>query len=110
MFAPVRCCFDVMFLLFASLFALSVHQAYRRDNKDFIAFHFCQRNRLLFPRIVNTVLLFELNDPSAKCNDPFQDTPPLTNRHIILATGGQQREIVARRDINLFFSTICYLG
>ena len=27
MFAPVRCCFDVMFLLFASLFALSVHQA-----------------------------------------------------------------------------------
>ena len=22
MFAPVRCCFDVMFLLFASLFAL----------------------------------------------------------------------------------------
>ena len=27
MFAPVRCCFDVMFLLFASLFALSVHEA-----------------------------------------------------------------------------------
>ena len=27
MFAPVRCCFDVMFLLFASLFALIVHQA-----------------------------------------------------------------------------------
>ena len=27
MFAPVRCCFDVMFLLFASLFALTLHQA-----------------------------------------------------------------------------------
>ena len=27
MFAPVCCCFGVIFLLFASLFALSVHQA-----------------------------------------------------------------------------------
>ena len=27
MVAPVRCCFDVLFLLFALLFALSVHQA-----------------------------------------------------------------------------------
>ena len=29
MFAPVRCCFDVMFLLVASPFALSVHLALR---------------------------------------------------------------------------------
>ena len=36
MFAPVRCCFDVMFLMFASHFALSVHQAlcFRREENQ----------------------------------------------------------------------------
>ena len=37
MFAPVRCCFDVMFLLFASLFALkklcvTVHEVFLHDS------------------------------------------------------------------------------
>ena len=36
MFAPVPCCFDVMFLLFASLFALSVHQALNKVAKKML--------------------------------------------------------------------------
>ena len=39
LFAPVRCCFDVMFLLFASLFALSVHQALRCFRSCIIVHH-----------------------------------------------------------------------
>ena len=34
MFAPVRCCFDVMLLLFASLFALSVHRKNNEGSPD----------------------------------------------------------------------------
>ena len=40
MLAPVRCCFDVMFLLFSSLFALSVHQALGSSKLRFLFFLF----------------------------------------------------------------------
>ena len=84
MFAPVRCCFDVMFLLFASLFALSVHQALGSKPKNLRIPKLGKNLRILVKEVctpsgINAVFILDCRVAIVLCNDLVADQKGFSN-------------------------------